>query len=106
MGPTITDCLWFLGMMIQPSENEVIQATTTDNKWVRLCSLVKNISTSGIVDSMLLKTSLELNLLVGAGLTKDEVRINQQTIQLSINIIHNNINNNNNIHNFSLGRIK
>jgi hypothetical protein len=75
-------------MMILPSENEVTPLTA-DNKWVRLCSLVKNISSAGIVDTTLLKTSLELNLLVGAGLTKDEVGINQLLIQMSIIIIIN-----------------
>lgn len=73
LGPTITDTLWLLGMMVQSSDTD--ESSLSIITWKRLCNLVKALSSSGLVDILLLKTSLELNLLCGAGLTKDEVII-------------------------------
>ena len=71
LGPTIIDNLWLLGMMLQPSESD--SSSESAIKWKRLCVLVKQVASSGTVDMLLLKTSVELNLLCDAGITKDEV---------------------------------
>ena len=77
----LIDSLWFWGTQVLTaiiidnisvisyyiSYLYVIQLTASDPKWIKLCTLVKDIYQANIVDPTLVKSSLELNLLVGAG---------------------------------------
>jgi hypothetical protein len=77
----VIDSLWFLGTQLHGDANEL-------DKWNKLCSLVKEIAPAGLVDLTLLKTSLDLNLLVGAGITKDEASINKRLLKINTVLVY------------------
>lgn len=62
-------------------------ATSEAAKWAQLGALVKEIASSGLVDTSILLTSLELNLLVAAGLAKDETAHQKRFIRINTNMV-------------------
>lgn len=79
----IIDSLWLWGTQLHGEEME-----KELNKWNKLCSLVKEIAPSGLIDITSLKVSLDLNLLVGAGITKDEVFLNKRLLKINTGLVY------------------
>lgn len=80
----IADSLWFWGIQISPESN----GKQFSDEWSRLCTLTKEIGKAGIVEQNILKTTLELNLLVASGLWKDEQTLQKRLVKLNTSLYY------------------
>ncbi len=80
----IIDVLWLAGTQCSPSGNE--QAPS--NTWKNLVEIVRDIYRVQLVDINMMKVSLELNLLVSAGIAKDETSILTKLKKLNTALVY------------------
>ena len=80
----IIDVLWLAGTQCSPSGNE--QAPS--NAWKTLVEIVRDIYRVQLVDINMMKVSLELNLLVSAGIAKDEANILTKLKKLNTALVY------------------
>lgn len=77
----ITDTIWMLGTQLNGDASK-------EESWHRLCLLVKEISNSNTIDQTTLKINLDIPLLVGAGLAKDEKTTQTMLVRINTRILY------------------
>lgn len=61
---------------------------TDSGEWLRLCAFTKDVASSGLVELPILQTSLELNLLQGAGLCASEQNEKKKMTKINTNFFY------------------
>ena len=75
----VSDVLWLLGT----------QLSSDAKAWASLCALTKDIALSGIVDLNILKTSLDIDLLIGAEITKEtETQVRSRLVKINTQLLY------------------
>jgi hypothetical protein len=83
--PQLQDAVWFWGVQI-PSDSA---DNTIKAQWTTLCSLVKELLKSDILQVTALKLSLDLPLLLGAGIsTEDPELTKKRAVKINTRILY------------------
>ena len=80
----IIDVLWLAGTQCIPPANEQVPS----NAWKTLVEITRDVHRSQLVDVNMMKVSLELNLLVSAGIAKDETNILTKLKKLNTALVY------------------
>eukprot|EP01035_Chromulina_nebulosa_P018828 gene18828-24607_t len=68
--------------------SQPIIESEVSNDWNRLCQLVKNLYNNKNIDGSVLKTSLDISLLAGAGLIKDQKAVQTMLVRLNTKLLY------------------